>query len=82
MTPSRRHTLRSTGALTIGRLAAEAEVKRRLLTHKHRDFAEQFQARAKAAGGDPPRSSISRRESSSSPTTTPGSARKTPISRP
>lgn len=25
-----------------------------LLTHKHRDLTEQFQARAKAVGGDPP----------------------------
>jgi hypothetical protein len=32
----------------------EAGVKRWLLTHKHRDLAEQFQARVKAAGGDPP----------------------------
>lgn len=46
--------LRSSGALTIVALAAEAEVKRWLLTHKHRDLAEGFQARAKAAGGDPP----------------------------
>jgi hypothetical protein len=46
--------LRSTGELTIVQLAAEAGVKRWLLTHKHRDLAEQFQARARAAGGDPP----------------------------
>jgi hypothetical protein len=46
--------LRSSGALTIVGLAAEAGVKRWLLTHKHRDLAEQFQARAKAVGGDPP----------------------------
>ena len=46
--------LRSTGELTVVQLAAEAGVKRWLLTHKHRDLAEQFQARAKAIGGDPP----------------------------
>ncbi len=46
--------LRSTGELTIVQLAAEANVKRWLLTHKHRDLAEQFQARVRAAGGDPP----------------------------
>jgi hypothetical protein len=46
--------LRSTGELTVVQLAAEASVKRWLLTHKHRDLTEQFQARAKACGGDPP----------------------------
>jgi hypothetical protein len=46
--------LRSTGELTVVQLAAEASVKRWLLTHKHRDLTEQFQARAKARGGDPP----------------------------
>jgi hypothetical protein len=46
--------LRSTGELTVVQLAAEAGVKRWLLTHKHRDLTEQFQARAKARGGDPP----------------------------
>jgi chromosome segregation ATPase len=46
--------LRSTGELTVVQLAVEAGMKRWLLTHKHRDLAQQFQARAKAAGGDPP----------------------------
>ncbi|HEV8652087.1 MAG TPA: hypothetical protein VG276_22510 [Actinomycetes bacterium] len=46
--------LRSTGELTVVQLAAEAGMKRWLLTHKHHDLAEQFQARAKAIGGDPP----------------------------
>lgn len=46
--------LRSTGELTVVQLAAEADVKRWLLTHKHRDLAEQFQARARALAGDPP----------------------------
>ena len=46
--------LRSTGELTVVQLAAEAGMKRWLLTHKHRDLAEQFQAQAKAIGGDPP----------------------------
>ncbi|MEU9079107.1 hypothetical protein [Kitasatospora sp. NPDC048538] len=46
--------LRSTGELTVVQLAAEAGVKRWLLTHKHRDLAEQFQARARLLAGDPP----------------------------
>jgi len=46
--------LRSTGELTIVQLAHEAGLKRWLLTHKHRDLAEQFQAKVRAAGGDPP----------------------------
>jgi len=46
--------LRSTGELTVVQLAAEAGIKRWLLTHKHRDLAEQFQARARALAGDPP----------------------------
>jgi len=46
--------LRSTGELTVVQLAAEAGVKRWLLTHRHRDLAEQFRARVRAAGGDPP----------------------------
>lgn len=46
--------LRSTGELTVVQLAAEAGVKRWLLIHKHRDLAEQFQARVRATGGDPP----------------------------
>jgi hypothetical protein len=40
--------LRSTGELTVVQLAAEAGVKRWLLTHTHRDLAEQFQARVRA----------------------------------
>lgn len=46
--------LRSTGELTVVQLAAEADVKRWLLTHKHRDLAEHFQARARLLAGDPP----------------------------
>jgi transposase-like protein len=46
--------LRSTGELTVVQLAAEAGVKRWLLTHKHRDLAEHFQARARLLAGDPP----------------------------
>lgn len=46
--------LRSTGQLTVVQLAAKACVKRWLLTHKHRDLGEQFQARVRAIGGDPP----------------------------
>jgi hypothetical protein len=46
--------LRSTGELTVMQLACEAGVKRWLLTHKHRDLAEQFQARVRLADQDPP----------------------------
>jgi hypothetical protein len=46
--------LRSTGELTVMQLAREAGVKRWLLTHKHRDLAEQFQARVRLADQDPP----------------------------
>lgn len=46
--------LRSTGELTVVQLAAEAGVKRWLLTHKHRDLPEHFQARARLLAGDPP----------------------------
>ncbi|WP_327358070.1 hypothetical protein [Streptomyces sp. NBC_01304] len=46
--------LRSTGELTIVQLAAEAGIKRWLLTHKHRDLAEQFQARVRLLAQDPP----------------------------
>jgi hypothetical protein len=46
--------LRSSGELTVVQLAAEADVKRWLLTHKHRDLAEQFQARVRLQAGAPP----------------------------
>lgn len=46
--------LRSTGQLTVVQLAHEAGVKRWLLTHKHHDLAQQFQARARLVGQDPP----------------------------
>ncbi|BCK56205.1 hypothetical protein [Nocardia wallacei] len=38
---------RSTGALSIMQLAAEAGVKRWLLTHKHTDLAQEFRHRAR-----------------------------------
>ncbi len=44
---------RSTGALSIVQLAAEAGVKRWLLTHKHPDLAEEFRHRATADGAKP-----------------------------
>jgi hypothetical protein len=44
---------RSTGALSVLQLAAEAGVKRWLLTHKHTDLAEEFRHRA-CAGADSP----------------------------
>ncbi|MFI8520049.1 hypothetical protein ACIGEZ_19800 [Streptomyces sp. NPDC085481] len=45
---------RSTGALTILQLAAEAGVKRWVLTHKHTDLKDDFLARRTAANGIPP----------------------------
>ncbi|MGA5069069.1 hypothetical protein ACPB9E_35760 [Streptomyces exfoliatus] len=45
---------RSTGALTILQLAAEAGVKRWVLTHKHTDLRDDFLARRAAANGIPP----------------------------
>jgi hypothetical protein len=45
---------RSTGALTVVQLAAEAGVKRWVLTHKHRDLITDFQQRAREAGKLPP----------------------------
>jgi hypothetical protein len=44
----------ATGRLTVVELAVEAGVKRWMLTHKHLDLAQQFQARARALDGDPP----------------------------
>ncbi|WP_280446591.1 hypothetical protein [Nocardia brasiliensis] len=43
----------STGALTVLQLAAEAGVKRWVLTHKHTDLREEFQARRIQANGVP-----------------------------
>ncbi|CAN5733933.1 hypothetical protein BH09ACT7_BH09ACT7_45620 [soil metagenome] len=44
---------RSTGALSILQLAAEADVKRWVLTHKHTDLADEFRSRVKALGPIP-----------------------------
>jgi hypothetical protein len=40
--------LRSDGALTTVSLAAEAGIKRHLLTHRHTDLKEEFYARVRA----------------------------------
>jgi uncharacterized coiled-coil protein SlyX len=40
--------LRSDGALTIVALAAEAGIKRHILTHRHTDLKEEFYARIRA----------------------------------
>ena len=40
--------LRSDGALTIVALAAEAGIKRHILTHRHTDLKEEFHARVRA----------------------------------
>jgi hypothetical protein len=45
---------RSTGALTTLQLAAEAGVKRWVLTHKHVDLNEEFARRRTEANGIPP----------------------------
>jgi predicted nuclease with TOPRIM domain len=44
---------RSTGALTVLQLAAEAGLKRWLLTHKHPDLKEEFERRRATANGVP-----------------------------
>ncbi len=46
--------LRSDGKLTIVDLATEADVKRWVLTHKHTDLKDLFNARLKAAHQQPP----------------------------
>ncbi|PRH80294.1 hypothetical protein C6N75_05315 [Streptomyces solincola] len=45
--------LRSDGALTVLALAAEADVKRHVLTHRHTDLKDEFYARVKAQGQVP-----------------------------
>jgi predicted nuclease with TOPRIM domain len=44
---------RSTGALTVLQLAAEAGIKRWVLTHKHPDLKEEFERRRATADGVP-----------------------------
>jgi hypothetical protein len=44
----------STGALTVLQLAAEAGVKRWVLTHKHPDLRQAFEDQRRAANGIPP----------------------------
>src|SRR5258708_15979179 len=44
---------RSTGALTVLQLAAEAGVKRWVLTHKHPDLKTEFERRRTATNGVP-----------------------------
>jgi hypothetical protein len=46
--------LRSDGKLTIVSLAAEASVKRHVLTHRHTDLKDLFNARVKAQHSVPP----------------------------
>ncbi|WP_353369053.1 hypothetical protein [Mycobacterium sp.] len=45
---------RSTGALSTRQLAAEAGIKRWLLTHKHTDLADEFRGRVQTLGSIPP----------------------------
>jgi len=44
---------RSTGALTVVQLAAEAGVKRWVLTHKHPDLRKEFEAARESVNGIP-----------------------------
>jgi hypothetical protein len=46
--------IRSTGALTVLQLAAEAGVKRWVLTHKHPDLRQTFEGQRRATNGVPP----------------------------
>ncbi len=46
--------LRSDGNLTVVELAVEADVKRWVLTHKHTDLKDLFNARVKLATEEPP----------------------------
>jgi hypothetical protein len=46
--------LRSDGKLTIVSLAAEASVKRHLLTHRHTDLKDLFNARSRRSTRSPP----------------------------
>lgn len=45
--------LRSDGALTVLALAAEADVKRHVLTHRHTDLKDEFYARVRTQGHVP-----------------------------
>jgi len=45
--------LRSDGALTVLALAAEADVKRHVLTHRHTDLKDEFYAKVRARGHVP-----------------------------
>lgn len=45
--------VRSDGALTVVSLAAEADVKRYMLTHRHTDLKDEFYARVRAQGHVP-----------------------------
>ncbi|MFF3246881.1 hypothetical protein ACFYWY_24820 [Streptomyces sp. NPDC002870] len=45
--------LRSDGALTVLALAAEADVKRHVLTHRHTDLKDEFYAKVRAQGHVP-----------------------------
>ena len=45
--------IRSDGKLTVKSLAAEASVKRWLLTHKHTDLQDEFRDRVRAQGATP-----------------------------
>ncbi len=46
--------LESDGKLTVKSLAAEARVKRWLLTHRHTDLQDEFRARIASTNAEPP----------------------------
>ena len=52
--------LRTAGALTIVELAQEADVKRHLLTHRHTDLKDEFNARVRAQQHVPPQLAAAR----------------------
>lgn len=54
--------LRSDGKLTIVSLAAEADVRRHVLTHKHTDLKDRFYARIKAQDHVPARETALREQ--------------------
>jgi hypothetical protein len=68
----------STGSLSVLQLAAEAGVKRWVLTHKHPDLKAEFERRRTASNGIPAASRTSRPASPISKTPAGGSARTRP----
>ncbi|WP_143674215.1 MULTISPECIES: hypothetical protein [Streptomyces] len=68
---------RSAGALTVVQLAAEAGVKRWIVTHKHPDLRQEFEEGQEPATEFPPRSNVSRSKPTTSKPRTAGYASTT-----